>query len=207
MGGLTTTGLADLMGVKTQTIRNWVKAGKIPHHTTPTGRAYFSEEDIKIIQTGENNTKPRKTAHYARSSKGSRTAINNQFKHLKEHYGESDYEIHDSGSGLNENRKGLTKLLDLAKDGEITEIRITTQDRLTRFGYKYLERYLNEHGVTVTVLEGEVEKQPEIEIIDDFMALIASFSGRYYHMRNARNEQRFLDDVTKRLQEETQDTD
>ena len=203
MSGLTTTGLADLMGVKTQTIRNWVKAGKIPHHTTPTGRAYFSEEDIKNIQAGGNSTTPHKTAHYARSSKGSQTTINNQLKHLKEHYGEPDYEIRDSGSGLNENRKGLTKLLDLARDSEINEIRITTQDRLTRFGYKYLERYLNEHGVTITVLEGEIEKQPEMELVDDFMTLISSFSSRYYHIRNVRNEQRFLDEVAKKMQEES----
>lgn len=198
MGGLTTSGLADLMGVKTQTIRNWIKAGKIPHHTAPSGRAYFTEHDIKTITSGQ--TTQTITAFYARSSCGSKTAINNQLKTLETAYGEPAYKIRDTNSGLNEHRKGLAKLMKMAHDGEINNIAITTQDRLTRFGYKYLEEYFKAYNVTITVLEGEVEKQPEQELLDDFMALIASFSGRYYHMRGTKREERFIQEVNKRGQ-------
>ena len=88
----------------------------------------------------------------------------------------------------------------MARDGEINNIAITTQDRLTRFGYKYLEEYFKAYDVTITVLEGEIEKQPEQELLDDFMALITSFSGRYYHMRGTKREERFIQEVNKREQ-------
>ena len=106
-----------------------------------------------------------------------------------------------------EHRKGLKKLLDLARDKKITDIAITTEDRLTRFGYEYITRYLTENGVHMHVLIGTTERQPEAELIDDFMALLASFSGRYYHLRNNDNEKRFLKDIENRIKENNNDQD
>ncbi len=59
----------------------------------------------------------------------------------------------DVGSGLNDKRKGLLKLMDLAKKGEITDVAIRYRDRLTRFGYGYLEEYFKSHNVTIHVLD------------------------------------------------------
>ena len=199
MGGLTTSGLADLMGVKTQTIRNWIKAGKIPHHTAPSGRAYFTEHDIKTITSGQ--TTQTITAFYARSSCGSKTAINNQLKTLETAYGEPAYKIRDTNSGLNEHRKGLAKLMKMAHDGEINNIAITTQDRLTRFGYKYIERYLNHLGVTIHYISKGREQNEYEELMSDFMALIASFTGRFYHIRGIKQKHQLLEAARKRIDE------
>jgi len=46
----------------------------------------------------------------------------------------------DVGSGLNENRHGLNKLLDDAENADYGRVLVTYQDRLTRFGFSYLER-------------------------------------------------------------------
>jgi putative resolvase len=35
--------------------------------------------------------------------------------------------------------------------------------------------------------------------MDDFMALLASFSGRFYQLRSKRNQQRLLDAASERL--------
>lgn len=188
--GMNVPGLAKMMGVQGQTVRLWIKQGKIPYHVNPSGRAYFTDDDLeKIIK----KPTPQSWCHYARSSCGSTTAINNQLTRLAEEYGTPKYSITDRASGLNEKRHGLQQILAHARNGEITDLAITTTDRLTRFGYTYLETYLTEHGVTIHVLEGTTEKQPEAELIDDFMALLASFSGRYYHLRSAKNQQRFLE--------------
>lgn len=46
----------------------------------------------------------------------------------------------DIGSGLNDNRKGLLELLDLIQQDKVNRIYILHKDRLTHFGYHYLEK-------------------------------------------------------------------
>jgi len=41
----------------------------------------------------------------------------------------------------------LKQFFKLVESGEITKVIITYRDRLTRFGFKYLEQYFNSHGV------------------------------------------------------------
>lgn len=199
--GYTIPGLAKQVGVTPQTVRNWVSKGMIPSHIAPSGRTFFTDEDVNEIL---NKTRDDQTwAHYARSS--GETDIQNQLDQLQDKYGTPKYTIKDAASGLNEKRKGLQKLLDLARDKKITDIAITTEDRLTRFGYEYITRYLTENGVHIHVLAGTTEKQPEAELIDDFMVLLASFSGRYYHLRSKENEKKFLKDIENQVKENNND--
>lgn len=44
------------------------------------------------------------------------------------------------GSGLNDNRKQLHKLIDMILENKVNNIYITYRDRLTRFGYYYIEQ-------------------------------------------------------------------
>ncbi|MEM2413195.1 MAG: recombinase family protein, partial [Sulfolobales archaeon] len=60
-------------------------------------------------------------------------------------------------SGLNEKRSGLQKLLDMAVKHEISVVVVEFRDRLTRFGFEYLARFFESHGVRVEVVE-ESEK-------------------------------------------------
>lgn len=199
--GLSVSGLAEMMGVQGQTVRVWVRKGKIPYHRSPSNRVFFTDEDIQTI-LNQHNTHPTSWAYYARSSCGSTTALNNQIEQLKAAYGDTPtHIITDRASGLNENRKGLHQILNLAKQHKITDIAITTQDRLTRFGYTYLEKYLQDNGITIHCLEGKTEKQPEQELIDDFMTLLASFSGKYYHLRSTKNQQRFIKEAENRTKQ------
>lgn len=201
--GYTVKGLAEKMGVTPQTVRLWVHSGKVPYHVGPNNRTFFTDEDVKQI-IKEPNKHETIWAYYARSSCGNQTAINNQIELLKNAYGNTPtYIINDKASGLNENRKGLNKILDLAHTNQITDIAITTQDRLTRFGYKYIQKYLTDNNVKIHILQGTTEKQPEQELIDDFMALLASFSGRYYHLRNTENQQKLLQQAQNTLNNKT----
>lgn len=199
--GVSVSGLAQMMGVQGQTVRAWVREGKVPFHRSPSNRAFFTDEDIQAI-LNQHNTCPATWAYYARSSCDSTTALNNQTQQLKDAYGDTpEYIITDRASGLNEKRKGLHQILNLAKQHKITDLAITTQDRLTRFGYTYLEKYLQDNNVTIHCLQGTTEKQPEQELIDDFMALLASFSGRYYHLRSTKNQQRFIKEAENRTKQ------
>lgn len=197
------TELGKMMGVTAQTIRKYVNNEQIPYHKTPNGSLYFTPEDVQQI-LGTNNTdntnNQRIWWHYIRSSSGSKTIKNAQKEQLANKYGQPTRIITDNASGLNENRKGLQTLLNGAHKHAYTDLAITNKDRLTRFGYKYLERYLTENGITIHVLDGtNTMPTPENELMDDFMALIASFSGRFYRLRGTNNQKRLLEAAEKQL--------
>jgi len=63
------------------------------------------------------------------------------------------------------------------------------EDRLTRFGYSYLERYFDCYGVSVTVIEDETDKSAQEELGDDLIKLVASFSGKLYGMGSSKKQQ------------------
>ncbi|MBA7639004.1 hypothetical protein ES703_46660 [subsurface metagenome] len=70
------------------------------------------------------------------------------------------------GSGLNANRKGLWRLIRDAKKGKFSSVVINYKDRLTWFGYRYLEEYLNDFGVEVICANKLEEKTPpETELV------------------------------------------
>ena len=72
----------------------------------------------------------------------------------------------------------------MAKENEITDIAIRYKDRLTRFGYGYLEEYFTSYGVTIHVLDQEEEvKIAQEELADDLISIITSFSGKLYGLR------------------------
>lgn len=202
MDSIRTGAMARLLGVTPQTIRKYARQGQIPHHTTPGGELYFTEQDIKET-LGEHPTPEEHTwAYYIRSSSGNKTIKHSQLEQLQQKYPQAEHVIQDNASGLNENRSGLKKLYKLAEKRAITDIAITNKDRLTRFGFTYLERYFNSQGVEIHVLNAKKDAtNPASELIDDFMALLASFAGRYYRMRSRENQHKLLDQARTRLEE------
>lgn len=90
----------------------------------------------------------------------------------------------DVGSGLNDNYKGLFFLIDLIQEGKINRLYILSKDRLTRFGYHYLEKICGFHGVSIVVVSDETEnKSQSEEFAEDIIALVHSFSGKLYRLR------------------------
>lgn len=172
-----------------------------PEH--PAANASSRNKDIKDFQatyqpeSQEPVHKPR-IAFYTRESDGNKTALQNQYKELKTHYGTPIKSYNDGASGLNENRKGLKKLLNDAKNNKYDILCITAKDRLTRFEYNYLEELLNQYGVTIQVVDDTKIKTPQEELLQDFMSLLASFSGKYYRLRSNEHKR----DLLKKAEEE-----
>lgn len=202
MGKLITPKEASkIASVSTHTLRNWANSGKIKHTRLETNgdRRYYLEEILKI--SGQETSTIKKIVYYARSSDGNKNSITNQINTIKEYNNnqEADYIIKDTGSGLNENRRGLQRLLTLSDKNEITDVYITHKDRLTRFGYSYLERYLIKNNVKIHVIKDNKYKTPQEELIQDFMSLIASFSGKFYKIRSKENQELLLKNAQKEL--------
>lgn len=193
--------VAELLSVTPQTVRHYRYAGKIKGVRTPGGQTIYPATEIMRFLEEEEEPVKESAAHYARSSSGDKVLIENQFKKLRDYCGEPAYEIKDSGSGLNENRTGLKKLIRLAKSGEITVIRVTEKDRLSRFGNQYLEELFKVLGVKVEYVFNKTEKSPEKELMQDFMSLLASFSGKFYRLRGYREQRQLLRDAGELIDE------
>ena len=72
---------------------------------------------------------------------------------------------------------------------EVRNVYVTYKDRLTRFGFHYLETMFNACGTTIIVVKDENNaKSVHDELVEDMMSLIASFSGKLYGMRSKKNK-------------------
>lgn len=73
-------------------------------------------------------------------------------------------------------------------NNEVNNVYITYKDRLTRFGYRYLETVFSAHGVQIIIVKDElVSKTVQEELVEDMMSLIASFSGKLYGLRSRKD--------------------
>ena len=95
----------------------------------------------------------------------------------------------DMGSGLNDKRKGFTKLCNLVVNGKINKVVIEHKDRLTRFQYNLIEFFFNSYGVEIELLDKKECTEQE-ELVNDMMMLIASFSGKVYSLRAQENRKK-----------------
>lgn len=192
--------VAAQLNVGAHAVRSYVNKGQLECHYTPSGQRVFTQEQIDAF-TGETKDDTQQLAFYARSSNGDKGLIENQFIALKTAYGEAIIEVSDKSSGLNDKRPGLWKLINLAKQGKITHVAITQEDRLTRFGYSFVQEIFASHGVEILVLGSKQGQSLQDEVMQDFMNLIASFSGKFYRLRGYEQQRLLLQKATEHIDE------
>ena len=182
---------AHELGLHPFTVRKWIKQGKI--HAVWVGQeARVPRSEIERL-VGKSDG--RLLVLYGRvSGQGQIHDLDMQLARLQawsqaERAGKTPLILSDIGSGLKASRKHMNRLLKLVIEDQVAEIAVTYADRLTRFGQEYLQVLFDSFGVTFTVLEPDEDKTPEQELVDDLLALIASFSGRLYGMRSHKQKE------------------
>lgn len=191
--------VADQLRVSPSTVRKYCREGLIHHDLNPAGQRVFTQADIDDF-LGENKTTQQ--VFYVRSSSGNKSLMESQIEELTQEYGEPLRIYKDNGSGLNENRKGLTSLLDNASHQEFNRVCVTYGDRLSRFGLTYLKRLLSKDGVELVILNDTVKYSLEDELLNDFMSLLASFSGKFYRLRSKKAQKSLLSKAEQELDHE-----
>lgn len=189
--------VAKQLNISSSTVRHYANSGQINFTTTPHGQRVFTQSDIDKFVGKETPT--RTNVYYIRSSNGNTTLMKTQEEALRKNFGEPDKIYKDKGSGLNENRKQLQSLLIDAKKGNFTHVCITQKDRLTRFGYSYLVTLLAEYGVTIEILYDKDDTNLQEELLQDFMNLLASFSGKFYRLRGYEQKRQLLNKAGEQL--------
>ncbi len=179
---------AQLMDVHPNTIRRWEAEGKLRCEWTPGGKERrIPESEIRRL-FGSSEKSVDAVVLYGRvSGHGQRDDLKTQVECLEAEYGPrfgAVQTITDIGSGLNTRRRGLRKLLDMVRSRSVRAVAITYKDRLTRFGFEYLETFFRDYGVEILVLHSDEDQTPEEELVADMVALVTSFAGRLYGRRS-----------------------
>ncbi len=179
-----------ILGVSYITLWRWIREGRIRVVRSPSGRYLIPRSEIERLRGEEKRAERVRAVIYARVSSSKQREqgdLDRQVELLKKYANEMGYIIvdiiTDVGSGLKEERRGLKKLLGIATNGRVDVVLITYRDRLTRFGYKYLQFFFKEHGVRIEEVLHE-EKEPLEELVEDFLAIIVSFAGKIYGKRS-----------------------
>lgn len=198
MAKLRVTAAARVLGIHPVTLRRWIASGRVKHEYSAAGQKVFDEDYLRALLEKQNPDKSDVTVFYTRVSGKNDSSLASQGEALSATYGEPSKVYSDTASGLKSDRIGLTKLLDDARDGQFDKVVVTHRDRLSRFGTEYIERLLNDYGVEL-IVDSKVTDEPQEVLMQDFMAILASFSGRLYAMRGVEQKKRLLARVEEEL--------
>src|SRR5262249_45236755 len=88
--------------------------------------------------------------------------------------------VKECGSGVNDQRPQFLALL---ADTSISHIAVEHKDRCSRFGVAYTQALLNTQGRELVIVN-EAENGQE-DLMQDFVAIITSFTARLYGRRQA----------------------
>ena len=182
-------GAAEYTGLHPNTLRKYIDRGLIKGVRIGTHRFVEKAELDRImgrLSSPEDNT----AIIYARvSTRKQAEYLKRQREQLIDYCKNKGLKIvdiiEDIGSGLNERRRGLKKLLKLIREGKAKKVVVEYEDRLARFGLGYLKEIFDDYGVELVVANQE-SKSPEEELVRDLIAIVTSFSGRIYGKRGAK---------------------
>ncbi|RLE95644.1 MAG: IS607 family transposase [Thermoprotei archaeon] len=193
------------LGISFITLKRWIYSGKIRAVKTPTGRWMIPESEIEKIISGREGTREVRAIIYARvSSTDQKSDLERQVQYLTEYCAAKGYKVvdvlSDVASGLKTNRKGLLKLFKYVVNRQVDVVVVTYRDRLTRFGFEYLDYFFKQYGVRIEVAFGEEPKDARQELVEDLIVIITSFAGKLYGMRS-RKKRRLVRGVKQLLEE------
>jgi predicted site-specific integrase-resolvase len=172
---------ARQQGISYSTALRWWKAGAIRGYQAPSGTIIVAAET-------QPQSQEERVVIYARvSSPEHRENLERQVERLIHYCIVRGYQvkqvIKEIGSGVNDSRP---KLLALLKDQQARRIVIEHKDRITRFGFRYLETLLESQGRTIEVVN--VAENDKEDLIADLVAIVYSFTARLYGQRRAKRK-------------------
>jgi predicted site-specific integrase-resolvase len=171
---------AKQQGISYRTAFRWWQAGQIKGYQVPSGTIIVTPEEPTVTTE--------KVAIYARvSTRERKDNLDRQVERLSSYCAAKGYQISLSvkeiASGVNDSRP---KLLSLLKDTSITRIVVEHKDRLTRFGFRYLETLLETQGRIIEVVN--LAENDHEDLMADLTAILYSFTGCMYGQRRAKHK-------------------
>ncbi|MBU4174147.1 MAG: IS607 family transposase [Actinobacteria bacterium] len=171
---------AKEQGISYQTAWRWYKAGKlpVPAEQMPSGA-------IIVHPPREPVTSDVVTIYARVSSRDQRDDLARQVERLASYASAKGLVltglVEEIGSGLNGGRRKLIRLL---SDDKARTILVEHRDRLTRFGFEFIEAAMMSQGRSIIVAD---ETEDTKDIWADFIDVVTSMCASIYGKRTARN--------------------
>jgi len=185
---------AKQIGISYRTAWNWFKDGKINGaYKTESGTVIVPEEEVGKVEY---------VIIYARvSSSENKKNLDTQADRLVGYAIARGYQIKEVikeiGSGVNDNRTKLQKVL---QEGKATKIIVEHKDRLTRFGFNYLKTLLEKQQCEIIVVNEAINDNEDL--MQDLISMITSMCARYYGLRRSkRKTEKIIQELKKDDQE------
>ena len=190
--GMKLSQYAKQQGISYRTALRWFRDGTIHGYQAPSGT-------ILVTESRELAQAVQKVAIYARvSSSEQREDLERQAERLSHYCTVRGYQValvvKEVASGVNDSRP---KLLSLLKDASITRVVVEHRDRLTRFGFQYIDALFSVQGRVIEVVN-PAQNDTE-ELLADLTSIISSFCARRYGQRRAKRK---TEKVVQALQEQ-----
>lgn len=193
---------ADKLGISYKTAYRRYKSGMIPgaKQFVKNGKVFIPDDVVDTLlseNTGGISSsvveieRPLRAVTYARVSSSDQRTTNlvYQSKRLNEFCEANGWVLVDSvsevGSGLNDGRPKLTKLL-CRTDYDL--LVVEHKDRLTRFGFKYLEIIASLQNFKIVVVNSVEDNEGEEDIIQDLVSIVTSMCARIYGRRRSKRK-------------------
>ena len=188
---LTLKQVKEKFNISRITLLKWEKEGLINPAKTPKGTRRYSQSELEYLlhmnKDGTENDQKDLLLYARVSTRKQLQYLKNQEYRLQEYansLGKSYVIVSEIASGVNENRRGLKKLLSLVKKGAVKKVVIESPERLARFGYEYLKFILDAYRVELVILQDKDQGVDiQHELAEDLVAIVTSFAGRIYGKR------------------------
>lgn len=167
-------------GVTMRTVWNWIAKGELKTVRNETNHIFIVED--------EDSQKNDAVALYARvSSAENKDNLQRQLERLRLYAAAKGYkvikEVSEIGSGLNDERPKLEKLI---TDHSVKKILVEHTDRFARFGTNYIFKLMEMMGREVEVINATDSDRDDL--MGDFVAIVTSFCARLYGQRRSKRK-------------------
>jgi predicted site-specific integrase-resolvase len=178
--------LAKDLNINVRTLYNWKNQGNI-NFVHKNKRNYVTLETYNEILNIQHQIEEKVVIYCRVSSTNNKNNLQTQKERLIQYCMAKGYKIYkiveEIGSGINDNREKLTKLL---QNNDYSKIVVEHKDRLTRFGFNYIDiltKSLNKEIEVVNNVDTDEE-----DIIQDFVSIITSYCAKIYGKRRSKRK-------------------
>lgn len=176
---------AALIGKSVITLQRWDREGSLTAFRNLKNRRYYTHTQY-LEYIGQKPVNKQIVSYCRVSSSGQKNDLASQRNAVESFCIAAGKAIgeryEDIGSGLNYSRKNFVKLMESVEQGKVSEIVIAHKDRLVRFGFEWFEKFCQDHGCIIVVMNAE-SLSPEEEMTQDLLSIIHCFSSRLYGLR------------------------
>lgn len=174
----TTGDIAKIFNVSPKTVQKWDKKEQLVFERSPSNRRIVSRENlIEYLKSKnmffEQENLYKRDVIYARVStyeQQKQGDLERQVDYIlsKNNDLKNVLVMKEIGSGLNSKRKKILQLIEMIMNDEVNRIFITYKDRLTMFGFEYIETICKMKNVEIVIMQqGQDKKSIQEELAKD----------------------------------------